>query len=81
MTGRFTTASGAVYRFKRRDDGSISRLMREEGEMNPRMRLPNDEWLDVNRASDIIVGHPAGFQLRGGLYRFTTPVVSIEEDE
>lgn len=75
-TIRFTTESGATYLL--RDDGTHAQVKREQGPMNPRMRLPNDEWLDIVGAYRVERGWSAEFDLANDLTRITTPVVGID---
>ena len=52
---RFTTESGAVYLY----DKENARVQRQEGPMNPRLRLDNDTWAHLEEGMpkpDIRVG-------------------------
>lgn len=75
---RLTTKSGAVYHV----DTWKKQVLREgphSGGINYAL-VPDGEWLKYERTNEFEIGKGAVFLIEGGLYRATTPVVSIEEE-
>lgn len=74
---KLTTKSGAVYLL----DTEKPRL-RRQGPHSPGINyslVPDDEWHALRSFAEPVVGKPAVFGLAAGMFRVTTPVVSIEE--
>lgn len=75
---KFTTESGAEYVY----DANTRNVVRLDGPYSPGInydRVPDGFWQGVEQISKIEVGHRVHIVLSEGLFRTTTPVVSIEE--